>query len=124
MNGLLLNEDVKGTVEGDDILMSEATSLGLSEEDASLLQERSIVKLDKKAKLSQLISRSTTVAAKEANDPLYKKLEKVNKQRMKLKKAIDKKYAAKGRKRAKQVLKGMGKTKSDMPNRDNAKIGR
>ena len=109
------NLEVRQTVEGDEILMSEAVALGFTQGDEELLQERSIVKLDKKAKLSQLISRSTTMSAKEANDPLYKKLEKVNKERMKLKKQIEKKYASKGKQRAKQVLKGMGKTKSDMP---------
>jgi hypothetical protein len=90
------------TVEGDELIAEAAAEVGLAS--TSLLSERSIVKLDKAARMAHLRKLSTIVVSREYNDPLYKKLAMLNKQKAIVMRKIELKYAAKGNARMRQVL--------------------
>lgn len=71
---------------------------------SEILLERSIVKLDKKAKLSQAQKVAIFTVAREKKDPKFKKLLTLWKIEKKLENYLEKKYAAEGLRRAKKAL--------------------
>lgn len=70
-----------------------------------ILSEKSIVRLDKYAKLSKAESQAVFAIAKEHNDRDYKKLVTIWKMRKILIGKLEKKYANQARQRAKQMVK-------------------
>ena len=73
-------------------------------ESVDILNERSIVKMDKVAMRKKLMTRAILAAAKNANDPLYVKYQKASKLRRACRQAIAKKYAAQGKAIYRQYL--------------------
>nr|DAO72483.1 MAG TPA: hypothetical protein [Caudoviricetes sp.] len=74
--------------------------------------ERTIVKFDKNARMSQLRRVAALSIAKQANDPLFKKLNKVWKMERALESKIYKKYKSKADQRAKKLYANLRKSKS------------
>lgn len=72
--------------------------------DKEILLEKSIVKLDKKAKLSQAQKVAIFTVAREKKDPKFKKLWTLWKIEKKLENYLEKKYFAEGLRRAKKAL--------------------
>lgn len=70
-----------------------------------ILTERSIVRLDKKAKLSKAEAQAVFIIAKERGDRDYKKLCTIWKMRKVLIEKLTKKYANEARRRAKTMVK-------------------
>lgn len=70
-----------------------------------ILTERSIVRLDKKAKLSKAEAQAVFIIAKEKGDRDYKKLCTIWKMRKVLIEKLTKKYANEARRRAKTMVK-------------------
>mgnify|MGYP000374447830 CR=1 FL=1 len=105
-------KEVPPTAEGDSILEGIARILGLGPKDADDealtegLKTKSIIRRGKKEKFRALVGSSAAIIAKEVDDPLFKKLAKVNKLRLQLKAKIQKKYAQKAIRRAKDILRG------------------
>jgi uncharacterized protein involved in exopolysaccharide biosynthesis len=99
------------TLEGDQLIMEailEDAGVELSEEEAydliseQLLSERSIVRLDKKAKRSLAEKKAVIVLAREANDPLYRKLVKVYKAKSTLISKLVQKYGTRAKSRVRK----------------------
>ena len=61
------------------------------------LTEANYISLDAQTRRKRLERQATLLAAKEANDPLYIKYEKVSRTRRKLREQIQQKYASKGK---------------------------
>lgn len=83
--------------------------LALSE---GIVQERTIIKFDKKAKLSRAYATALFQVAKEKKDPKFKKLLTVWKLERYLENFLDKKYGNEARRRAKKAVANMGKSKT------------
>lgn len=80
--------------------------------DEGILSEKSIVKFDKKAKLSRAESQAVLIIAREKKDRDFNKLIRVWKMRKFLLEKLTKKYGTQAKARAKQMVKNMGKSKS------------
>ena len=61
------------------------------------LTEANYISLDAQTRRKRLERQATLLAAKEANDPLYIKYEKVSKTRRRLREQIQQKYASQGK---------------------------
>lgn len=83
-------------------------------EQEGILTERSIVRLDKKAKLSQMQKVAVFTIAKEKNDPLMKKLVTVWRLERSLEEKLLRKYGNEGARRAKVSMRKQGKSKSKL----------
>lgn len=79
-----------------------------------ILEERSIVKLDKKAKLSKAIKTAVYTIAKEKKDKDFKKLVTLWKMEKVLEKKLEKKYAGPAKQRAKKQMAANARSKSDV----------
>lgn len=90
------------------------TSLAQSE---SILLERNIVKLDKKAKLNRAYKTAIFQVAKEKKDPKFKKLVTTWKIERYLEAFLEKKYGNEARKRAKKSMSNAGKSKVKVANK-------
>lgn len=77
-----------------------------------VLTEKTIVRFDKKARLSQLYEVAVYAIARAKNDRLYKKLDKVYAMERLLKAKLRKKYNAQAQKKAKEYLAKMKQSKS------------
>lgn len=80
----------------------------------NILLERSIVRLDKKAKLSRAQKMSVFTIAKEKNDPLFKKLLTVWRMERFLEAKLLKKYYSPAMQRAKQSMSNAQKSSSGL----------
>lgn len=67
--------------------------------------ERTIVRMDRKGRYKHLLKQAQLNAARKANDPLYRKLEKLWTQERALEVKIQQRYASKARKIANQQIK-------------------
>lgn len=74
------------------------------QETIEVFQEANIVRMDKQTLKKRLETQATLLAAKEANDPIYRKYVKATKVRRKCRKLIQSKYEAKGKIKVKQFL--------------------
>lgn len=101
------------TVEGSEALAEAAVRLGVINingetlsEDAGLeaLQEKSIVKLDKQARLRRLQVAGAEVIAREKKDPMIAKLEKARKAERTYEEKLMQRYGNAGLMRAKKVI--------------------
>ena len=79
-----------------------------------IVMEKTIVRLDKKAKLSRAHKMAIFTIAKEKKDPKFKKLVFVLKMRRKLEGDLEKKYGAAALSRAKKVVAQQQKSKSSV----------
>jgi hypothetical protein len=121
----ILTEGHEATKEGDELIaeaiiqdaMTEAGTTTLSEDviyellNEEILNERNILKWDKKAKRKYATNKSVLVIAKEKNDPDYKKLKKVMKMRKKLLDRLFKKYGTQAKARAYKIENSHGMAK-------------
>jgi len=78
----------------------------------NILMEKTIVRLDKKAKLSKARKMAVFTIAKEKNDPKFKKLLTVWKMERFLEDYLDKKYGNEASRRAKKVVSNSAKSSS------------
>ena len=110
------------TWEGDHIIMEavlEDMGIELTESemldmiDQHLLSERSIVKLDKQAKLTHAQKKALMVIAREQNDPIYKKLDKLYKQRRVLLNQLEEKYGSRAMSRVRSAKSKAKKVKDE-----------
>lgn len=81
--------------------------------DENVLLERTIVRLDKHAKLSKARKMAIFTIAKEKNDPRFKKLLKVWKMERYLEAELDKKYGNEASRRAKKAVSKAGNSKAN-----------
>nr|DAJ68118.1 MAG TPA: hypothetical protein [Caudoviricetes sp.] len=79
-----------------------------------LLTEKTILKMDKVARLNRAYKTSIFQVAREKKDPLFKKLLTVWKMERFLEGKLEKKYGNEGRRRAKKVVANAGKSKSPL----------
>ena len=79
-----------------------------------VLLEKSIVRLDRHAKLSKAGKIAVFTVAKEKNDPRYKKLVKVWKMERYLENELDRKYGNEAMRRAKKTVAAAQKSKSNV----------
>ena len=86
-----------------------------------IVQERTIVRLDKHAKINRAFMAAVFQIAKEKNDPRFKKLLTIWRTERKLEKELISKYQSQAMKRAKVAVANLGKRKKDTPNRVVAK---
>lgn len=86
-----------------------------------IVQERTIVRLDKHAKLNRAFMAAVFQIAKEKNDPKFKKLLTIWNAERKLEKYLINKYQSAAMKRAKVAVANLGKRKKDTTNRVVAK---
>ena len=77
-----------------------------------ILSEKTIVKFDKKAKLSRAESQAVLLIAKEKKDRDFNKLIRVWKMRKALLDKLEKKYSSQAKQRAKKMVKNTAKSKS------------
>lgn len=127
--------------EADDLMNAVATPMLLADEldecdmkefvesvDADIaiaegfLTERTIVKFDKHAKRAQLYEVALRSVARAKNDPLYRKLETVEKMRRILRAKLSKKYHAQANAKVKEYLNRAKKSKSGILSRIAAKL--
>lgn len=94
-------------------LLEDTQDVNLAIQDNVVL-ERTIVKLDKAAKLSRNQKMAIFTIAKEKNDPKFKKLQTIWKWERYLENFLLKKYGNEGMRRAKVMLKNQGNSKSKM----------
>ena len=80
----------------------------------NVLLERTIVRLDKHAKLSKARKMAVFTIAKEKNDPRYKKLVKVWRMERYLELELEKKYGNEASRRAKKIVAAAAKSKSNV----------
>lgn len=93
--------------------LSDGTELAHLENE-EIVQERTIVKLDKKAKISQAQKMAVFTIAKERNDPKFKKLMTVWRLERTLEAELFRKYGNEGLRRAKKVVEKNRKSKSGL----------
>jgi hypothetical protein len=118
MNGIFLesadeNDEINGgreTVEGNELITEAAMELGLIDADslseaAELLSEKSIVKLDRIARMSHLRTQATMVLAREYDDLLYKRLAKLNREKALILAKLEAKYGNKAALRVKENIR-------------------
>lgn len=101
------------TTEVDEMIEEAGCKKSTSEssDDLEVLEERSIVKLDKNAKKNHAYSMATLQIAKEENLKEYFKLRKLWKLEAVLMKKIEKRVKSKAERRAKELFKSMTKSK-------------
>lgn len=101
------------TTEVDEMIEEAGCKKSTSEssDDLEVLEERSIVKLDKNAKKNHAYSMATLQIAKEENLKEYHKLRKLWKLESVLMKKIEKRVKSKAERRAKELFKTMIKSK-------------
>lgn len=78
----------------------------------NLISEKTIIKLDKKAKLSRAEQQAVLLIAKEKGDKDFFRLVRVWKMRKFLLNKLNKKYGGRAKSRARQMVANMGKSKS------------
>ena len=113
---MLSNAEIKELTETADVC-EELKSLGV-------VTEKTIVRLDKKAKLSRAFKTAVFTIAREKKDPKFKKLLTVWKMERTLEAFLMKKYQAEGMKRAKLAVARLGKGKKDTKNAVMAKAAK
>ena len=80
----------------------------------NIVMEKTIVRLDKHAKLSRAYKAALFAVANEKNDPRYKKLVKVWRMERYLENELDKKYKNEAMRRAKKTVAAAAKSKSNV----------
>ena len=105
---VLSNEEIHELTESGDVC-EELKDLGV-------VTERTIVRLDKKAKLSRAFKTAVFTIAREKKDPKFKKLLTVWKMERALEAYLMKKYQAEATKRAKIAVARLGKGNKDTKN--------
>jgi hypothetical protein len=93
------------TEEGNILIKEAMGEFGLNENSLVALNERNIIKLDKKSKLTQFAMRSATIIAREKGDALYKKMAFHRRKFLEYRELIRKKYATKAIQRAKFAVR-------------------
>ena len=106
---ILLSDEIGSEEEMKEFTESIDYQLALHE---GLVTERTIVRFDKQAKKAQLYETAVRVCAREAGDPLYKKLMTVEKIKRTIEAKLRRKYNAPASRRVKEWLKRASKSKS------------
>lgn len=103
---VMTNEDIEVALEN-----TLDVDMAVNQE---IVQERTIVRLDKKAKKSKAEKMAIFTIAREKKDPDFKKLLTVWKLERFLEAKLEKKYASKAKMKAKEALRNATKSKSKM----------
>jgi len=93
------------TKKGNKLILEAMDEFDIPASSLETLNERNIMKLDKKAKLNQFSMRSATIIAREKNDPLYKKMSFYRRKFLEYRELIRKKYGTKAIQRAKLAVR-------------------
>ena len=111
----LITEAVLRDVLSNDEIQELTETADVCEElkDLGVVTEKTIVRLDKKAKLSRAFKTAVFTIAREKKDPKFKKLLTVWKMERTLEAYLMKKYQAEGMKRAKLAVARLGKNNKD-----------
>ena len=80
----------------------------------NVLMEKTIVRLDKKAKLAKAEKMAIFTIAQEKNDPKFKKLKFLWRTERKLEDELGKKYGNEAKRRAKKAVQNAGKSNSNI----------
>lgn len=116
-------EVIRETLEGDQLIFEavlEDAGVELSESEIyeliseQLLSEKSIIRLDKAAKKAHAKKKAVIVLAREAGDPLYKKLVTVYKQKRKIIARLVQKYGSRADQRVRKNAAAAGKRVTPM----------
>lgn len=94
--------------------LNDSTELAHLENEEVVVQERTIVRLDKKAKISQAQKMAVFTIAKERNDPKMKKLITIWRMERTIEADLFRKYGNEGLRRAKKVVQQNSKSKSGL----------
>ena len=105
----LTNEELEELTESADVCKDMV--------DNGIVMERSIVRLDKKAKISRAYKTAVFTIAREKKDPKFKKLLTVWKMERTLEAYLMKKYHAEAMKRAKLAVAKLGSGNKDTKNK-------
>ena len=105
----LTNEELKELTESAEVCKDMV--------DNGIVMERSIVRLDKKAKISRAYKTAVFTIAREKKDPKFKKLLTVWKMERTLEAYLMKKYHAEAMKRAKLAVAKLGSGNKDTKNK-------
>lgn len=108
---ILLSDEIGSEDEMKEFVESDDYHMAVYE---GLITERTIVRFDKNAKRAQLYETAVRVCAREAKDPLYKKLMTVEKIKRTIEAKLRRKYNAPATKRVKEWLKRAQKSKSGL----------
>lgn len=108
-------EGAMADLSSEDITMFlESASEVSAAMDDNVLLEKTIIRLDKHAKLSKARKMAIFTVAKEKNDPNFKKLLKVWQMERYLEALLDKKYGNEGMRRARKSVAKAAKSGSNM----------
>lgn len=103
--GLIMEAFVKEAFTPDELSMFQENQTEIDDAVSNgILMERSIVRLDKNAKISKAKKMAIFTIAKEKNDPKFKKLLTVWKMERFLESELEKKYGNEASRRAKKVV--------------------
>lgn len=103
---------VQDVLDEDEVAIIKESTDGDIAIDEGYMTERSIVRLDKPAKKTQLIKICVLAIAKEKKDPLYKKLHTVWKLERSLEAKLFEKYGNQAKQRAQKYIQNAKKSKS------------
>lgn len=113
MNAVGIPVIIQDELGTDDAMAEFIDNDGVIAESEGLLLEKTMVSVDKKKmRFNQLYKKSIVVIAREKNDPLYRKLEKIQSIELATKKALEKKYRAVALQRTKALIKRAMQSKS------------
>lgn len=115
----LVSESVESEITLDEEVamnkMAAALNVFDSEENSEkILEQVSIVRLNRAAKTSSLASRQALLMAKAKLDPLYEKYAKFNGIRLSLREMIYKKYGSRALQRARKLISATSSSKNDV----------
>jgi hypothetical protein len=85
--------------------LTESNDFMAFDETVQTFNEANVVKMDKKTLRKRLLTQATLLAAKDANDPTYRKYVKVAKAKRAYRKQLQQKYASKGKQKLREYLK-------------------
>jgi hypothetical protein len=110
---LIMEAAILESVTGEELeaFLENQTEVNAAVRDEVVL-EKTIVRLDKQAKISKAQKTAVFTIAKEKNDPKYKKLVTVWRMERFLEAELMKKYGNEGMRRAKKAVQNGGKSKS------------
>ena len=114
-DALIMEAAIMDTLNNEEIEMALENTMDVDMAvNQEIVQERTIVRLDKKAKKTKAEKMAIFTIAREKKDPDFKKLLTVWKLERFLEAKLERKYASKAKIRAKEVLNRAAKSKSKM----------
>ena len=112
---LIIEAAIMEAFSGEEIsaALENSFDIGIAIDECPVL-EKTIVKLDKKAKKNKLVKMCEFTIAKEKNDPKFKKLLYLWKMERIIEEYFHKRYGSQAERRAKQMMRNKAKSKSNI----------